>query len=115
MLVVICFGLRLLESTRFISVNILENIFNTLPFFSFSFGLLNMATEIILVDIFQWTEYPSAFTFKISLKQLICLSVVGFVMMIATFFKELKEQKIFNNKNLTKELQPKASKQAISI
>ena len=58
----------MLESTRNISINILENIFSILPFFSFSFGLLNMSAEIIYVDIFSWAEYPSAFDFKISLK-----------------------------------------------
>lgn len=67
-LVVICFGLRMLESTRSISVNILENIFSIMPFFSFSFGLLNMSAEIVYVDIFVWGEYPSAFDFRVSLK-----------------------------------------------
>lgn len=103
-LVVIAFALRLIESTRDLARNRLEYIFRLIPFFTFHFGVLNVANRKLFSLVYEYDKVKSPFSTDIALWDLIYLIFTGILFWIIIFLIEYsyKLSKKFKIMNLNK-------------
>ena len=100
-LVVIGFFLRLLDSTRDLSMNFLEFVFRIVPFFSVNFGILNLSNLSLYHIVFEWDETPKPFDSKGCLWDFLMLIImgivyIGLIIFFENAFKIAKSFKTFN-------------------
>ena len=117
--VIIAFVLRVIEDTRDTAVDYIDYFFRLVPFFSFSFGMFNMASRDTYAIIFQWFDTPSVFSKKISLMDLVFLIVMGIVFFIGIFIVEygfkLSKYKSKNPKGILKDIREEKEKTGVEI
>ena len=115
--VIIAFVLRVIESSRDAAVDYVDYFLRLMPFFSFSFGMFNMASKDTYAIIFRWLETPSVFSKQISLMDLIFLIIMGIVFFIGIFIIEyafkLTKFKTKNPKGILKEINEEKQKTGI--
>lgn len=76
-LVILTFALKLIESTRNFTTNVLEWILRLLPFFCFPYGFFNMANDKLYKLVYEWDDSPGPFSRRVSLLDLLYMLIIG--------------------------------------
>ena len=108
-LIITAVALRVLEDTRDLTINVLDFIFRLIPFFSFAYGFINMASDKIYKFLFKWEDSKGPFTTYISLYDLMFLIIMGFfyifcLIIVEFSFKLVTKVKLKNPEKILKEI-----------